>query len=192
MMGSQQHEFLRALAERLDAAAIPFMVSGSLASSFHGPARATNDMDLVIDRDATTLRVFVRSLPEDWYVSEQAAFDALNRRSMFNVIDTASGWKADLIVRKDRPFSEAELRRRVPAQVLGTTLPVVSPQDSILSKLEWAKEAQSERQYQDALGVAVVRWHDLDRKELGVEEVPDRLLRDAAAALPPATPGDDQ
>jgi len=30
------------------------------------------------------------------------------------VIDNETGWKVDLIVRKDRPFSEAEFERRVP------------------------------------------------------------------------------
>jgi hypothetical protein len=186
-----QADFLRALSDRLLAARIPFMVSGSLASSFHGHARATNDMDFVIDPDEPALLAFVRSLPDEWYVSEPAARDALHRRSMFNVIDTASGWKADLIVRKDRPFSEGEMRRSVPANVQGTPLPLVSAEDSILSKLEWAKDAGSHRQYQDALGVAVVRWDDLDREylkrwatELGVAEDLDRLLRDAAALRP--------
>jgi hypothetical protein len=167
------------------------MVSGSLASSFHGHARATNDMDFVIDPDEPALLAFVRSLPDEWYVSEPAARDALRRRSMFNVIDTASGWKADLILRKDRPFSESEMRRSVSANVQGTPLPLVSAEDSILSKLEWAKDAGSHRQYQDALGVAVVRWDDLDREylkrwatELGVQEDLDRLLRDAAALRP--------
>ena len=56
---------------------------------------------------------------------------------MFNVIDTASGWKADLIVRKDRPFSEeANSPPAIGAGFLGTPLPVVSAEDSILSKLE--------------------------------------------------------
>jgi hypothetical protein len=190
-VSTPQHEFLRVLSARLEAARIPFMVSGSLASSFHGQARATNDIDFVIDPDQASLLAFVRSLPQDWYVSEPAAVDAIRRRSMFNVIDTASGWKADLIVRKDRPFSENELRRRLSAQLLGTPLPVVSAEDSILSKLEWSKDAQSERQYRDALGVALVRWGELDRdylavwaKQLGVEDALDRLLREAESLRP--------
>ena len=39
-----QREFLALLVKRLEAAGIPFMVSGSLASSFHGRPRATNDV----------------------------------------------------------------------------------------------------------------------------------------------------
>jgi hypothetical protein len=47
-----------------------------------------------------------------YYISPESAREALARRSMFNVIDFDEGWKADLIVRKDRPFSIEELRRR--------------------------------------------------------------------------------
>ncbi len=114
-----QEGFLHQITELLNAAAIPFMVSGSLASSFHGEPRATNDLDLVIDPNAETLNRFVRSLPTEWYVSPDAANAALNRRSVFNVIDTEHGWKADLIVRKDRAFSIREFSRRIPATILG-------------------------------------------------------------------------
>ena len=74
---------------------------------------------------------FVGSLPEDWYVSPEAAAEALRRRSMFNVIDTLSGMKVDLIVRKDRAFSTVEFQRRRPGPVLGSTAPVTSPEDTI-------------------------------------------------------------
>ena len=131
---------------------------------------------------------FVGSLPEDWYVSPEAAAEALRRRSMFNVIDTLSGMKVDLIVRKDRAFSTAEFQRRRPGPVLGSTAPVTSPEDTILSKLEWSKDTESDRQYRDALGVALLRWHELDRnylskwgQELGVDQELARLLADAAA-----------
>jgi len=33
---------------------------------------------------------------------------AVQQRDMFNRIDTSTGWKVDLIVRKDRPFSVME------------------------------------------------------------------------------------
>jgi hypothetical protein len=41
------------------------MVSGSLASSFHGDPRATNDFDLVIDPNPSSLNRFVNSLPAE-------------------------------------------------------------------------------------------------------------------------------
>src|SRR6476619_4254427 len=96
-----QADFLNALGQRLEAAGILFMVVGSHASSLHGIYRATNDVDIVIDPTPEQLTQFVTSLGDDIYVSPVAARDALRRRSMFNVIDSANGLKADLIVKKD-------------------------------------------------------------------------------------------
>lgn len=161
-----QHEFLTALTALLVASDIPFMVSVSVASSFHGRPRATNDLDVVIDPTAEAIERLVKSLPTDWYISADAARQALRARSMFNIIDAESGWKADLIVRKDRPFSHEEFRPRKPADVFGVIVPVVTPEDSILSKLEWARDSGSERQFTDALHVALLRGADLDRAYL--------------------------
>ena len=105
---------------------------------------------------------------------------------MFNVIDTASGLKADFIVRKARPFSAVELQRSREAAVLGTPVPVATAEDTILSKLEWSKAGESDRQYRDALGIAALRrgqldWVYLERwaAELDVREELSRLRADA-------------
>jgi hypothetical protein len=161
------------------------MVSGSLASSFHGDPRATNDFDLVIDPNLDALNRFVDSLPVDWYASKDAAQAAFKQRSMFNVVDAGSGWKADLIIRKDRPFSVREFSRGVSGTILGIRVSVVTPEDSILSKLEWSLESGSERQYNDALSVALLNAGSLDTtylrqwaRELNAEALLDRLLRE--------------
>ena len=139
----------------------------------------------------TTQRAFLERLvalldQEGYYVSRDAARDALRQRTMFNVIDIAAGWKADLFVRKDRAFSLQEFQRRLPIETMGQTLWIVSPEDAMLSKLEWAQGRQSEVQYADALAVAIAHFERLDleyldkwAEQLGVEESLSRLLRDA-------------
>jgi hypothetical protein len=181
-----QREFLERLVRLLDQAQIPYMVAGSMGSSVHGHPRATQDADVVVDPTEDQLKVFLALLGQDYYVSEDAAWDALCRRSVFNIIDLAGGWKADLILRKDRPFSRQEFERRRQIDALGQRLWVVSPEGTILSKLEWMKRRQSDVQYADALGVAVARWKGLDLEylrrwagQLGVENVLTRLLKEA-------------
>jgi len=73
-------------------------------------------------------------------------FAALASRSQFNVIDSISGWKVDLIIRKDRKFSVVEFERRLPAAIGGVQVWIVTPEDSILSKPEWGRPSGSERQ----------------------------------------------
>ncbi len=127
--------FRRAI-EHLDRAGIPYMLTGSAASSFHGVPRATQDIDLVIAPTAEQLRAFVGDLSKGaYYASLDAALDAQRQRSQFNVIDMKTGWKLDLIIRKSRPFSIAEFERRAPVDVHGLRLFVASAEDVILSKM---------------------------------------------------------
>ncbi|HQR46116.1 MAG TPA: hypothetical protein PLB02_00255 [Thermoanaerobaculia bacterium] len=170
---------------RLERAGICYMVSGSFASVLYGEPRATRDVDVVVDPTEDQLRSFVASLAGEFYVSPEAAEEALRGRSMFNVVDLQTGWKADLIIRKNRPYSIEEFRRRRPATILGIALEVVSPEDSILSKLEWAKRSGSDRQIEDVAGVIRVQRSALDLEylsrwavDLGVDDVLRRVLQE--------------
>lgn len=158
-------EFLGRIIGALDAAGIPHMVVGSFASTFHGVPRATHDIDIVIDADSVMLDRLLATLPDDaYYVDHDAAREALACRTQFNVIDMATGWKADLIVRKARAYSIEELARRQPAVLLGVMTFVASAEDAILSKLEWSKLGNSERQLQDAAGIVKTRGDALDTR----------------------------
>ena len=152
------------------------MLTGSFASSYHGSPRTTQDVDLVIRATRDQLNSLLDELPpEDYYVSGDAAREAASRRSQFNVIDMVTGWKADLIFIKDRPFSQEEFARRVRGTVLGVELWIATAEDAIVSKLERASKGQSERQLRDVVGIIrgqrdsldgdyISRWCD----ELGV------------------------
>lgn len=158
-----QEDFLKRIAQLLETAGIPYMVAGSVGSGYYGQPRSTNDVDIVIDPTAEQLEQWLLLLGSDYYVSPEAARDALSRRFMFNVIDLMGGWKADLIVRKDRPFSEEEFRRRKTNLLHGQSIAMACAEDVILSKLEWNRITSSERQVRDALQVAVLQWANLDR-----------------------------
>jgi hypothetical protein len=154
-----EQEALSRLIHAVDRAGIPYMVTGSFASSYHGRPRLTHDADVVIDPTPAQLDVLVTILLEEGqYVDGPHARDALRRRLQFNVVDPISGFKIDLIVRKDRPFSREELRRRRTVELSpGVPAALASPEDTILSKLEWAKKSgRSERQMDDAAGVLAV------------------------------------
>lgn len=183
---SEQQDFFRRLVERLDEADVSYVVAGSLSSSLHGRPRATNDIDFVIAPTEAQFRRLLDSLGPDYYVSPDAAWAALKGRTAFNIVDLKTGWKADLYVQGTRPFSLMEFDRRWKAGILGMEVWVLSPEDVILSKLEWARESLSERQMQDVLGVLQMRRGSLDEeylrkwaRELGVEDMLIRLLQEA-------------
>lgn len=147
-------DLLRRVVAALEHAGIPYMLTGSIASSYHGDPRASQDIDIVIAPDEARLRVLLALLPPpSYYLSEAAALDALRHRSQFNVIDVGTGWKVDLIVRRDRNFSRAEFERRMIVDALGMRLSMASAEDTVVSKLEWAKMGESERQLEDVAGI---------------------------------------
>lgn len=156
-------DFLGRIVSALESAKILHMVVGSFASTFHGVPRATQDIDIVVDLDRAALDRLLAVLPDDrYYVDHDTAREALSLRSQFNVIDMATGWKADLIVRKARPYSVEELSRRQPAVLMGVATFVASAEDAIISKLEWAKLASSERQLHDVSGIVKTHAGNLD------------------------------
>jgi hypothetical protein len=162
----------------LEIADIPVMLTGSFASSYHGAPRATQDVDLVIAPTADQLRTFVALLPRDeFYVDEGAALEALRVEGQFNLIDLRSGWKVDLIIRKSRPFSREEFDRRRVVELEGADVPVATPEDVLLAKMEWARMGESARQLEDAARMLRVRARQIDHayverwvSELGLEE----------------------
>lgn len=163
---------------------IPFMLTGSVAASYHGRPRATHAADIVIDPTPQQLDDLVSALDAGgFYVDRESAMRALGARTQFNAIETAHACKIDLIVRRDRPFSEEEFRRRMEVDFpFAARVPVVTPEDAILSKLEWARAAgDSERQLADAAGVLAlnpdVDCEYLERwaQELGVHDLWTRI-----------------
>ncbi len=181
-----QVRVLESVLTLLDDAGIPHMLVGSFASGFHGEFRATQDADVVIDPSAEELGDFLERVGAEFYVSREAAFEALSRRGQFNLVHFETAWKVDLILRKDRPFSRVEFGRRQVGSLGEMAVPINTAEDVILSKLEWARASGSERQLDDATGV-IAAWGDrLDWEYLGrwAEElsVSDLLAKVRAAA----------
>ncbi len=182
-------EVFRRIIGALEAAGIPYMLTGSFASAHHGAPRATQDIDLVIAPTEDQLRDLVRSLPADEYYADlDTALDALGRESQFNLIDLATGWKVDLIIRKSRAFSREEFDRRFPADLEGLRIFVATAEDVVIAKLEWAKLGRSQRQLDDVAGI-LGAGTDLDRAyvEYWVKEL--SLEREWAAARARANSG---
>lgn len=73
-----------------------------------------------------------------------------------------TGWKIDVVVLKQRPYSHAEFERRISTRLLGADVFVATAEDTILSKLEWASKSGSERQLQDVMSIVAVKGNTLD------------------------------
>ena len=187
---SSLREAAVALFQTLDRLGIIYAVGGSVASSLHGVARATQDIDVVIDLRANQIQDIYQALAPQFYVDEGAIFGAIARGKSFNAIHFESGLKIDLFVASQHPLGPEQLaHRRLEATALLGSQPiavnVVSAEDILLAKLLWYHEGGnvSERQWNDLLNLVVVQRGRLDReyldaqaKRLGVSHLLVRLL----------------
>jgi len=154
---------LAATIAQLERAGVPYMITGSVASSYHGEPRATRDLDIVIDPDPGGINRLVGELEAaGLYVDANVALRALDDRTQFNAIEATTGWKVDFLIRKDRPFSREEFGRRVHANLLGTPTWIASPEDTIVAKLEWAVASGSDRQLRDVAAMLDIGGESLD------------------------------
>jgi hypothetical protein len=172
----------------LDTVGVPYMVTGSIAASYHGRPRATHDADIVIDPSPQVFETLLLALDAaGFYVDPDGARAALGQRRQFNAIETSRAVKIDLIVKKLRPFSVEEFgRRRRVDFPFARGVATVTAEDAILSKLEWARQAgDSERQLRDAAGIVELN-SSLDREyietwavRLGVSDLWSRIAQPA-------------
>ncbi len=159
------------VAQQLEAAAVPYVIGGSLASSVHGEPRATLDVDLVADLRVSTVSRVVAALARDYYVDADAARDAVRLGTTFNLVHLQAGVKVDVFVAGDDAFDHERLRTRVavpvPPPATGS-LWLDTAEHTLLRKLEWYRRGGevSERQWRDVAAIVALQEDALDRTVL--------------------------
>lgn len=167
---------------------ISFYVGGSIASTFHGAVRSTMDVDLVCDLTPDLVDAFVGTFGTDFYVSAAAVRDAVQRRSCFNLIHMPTAYKVDVFVSRGRRFDIRAMQRASVETIGGgrsVSVPVATPEDSIVSKLEWFRltDETSERQWEDVSRLVDLHGPRLDAEymqlmavSVGVGDLLQKLL----------------
>ena len=121
---------------------IHYMLTGSVASSLYGEPRSTHDIDVVVALTRSSARTLREAFPStDFYLTEESIISAIDEKGMFNLIDATEGDKVDFRVLTDEPFDQSRFDRRRSEEVMGISVRVSSPEDTILAKLKWAKDS---------------------------------------------------
>jgi hypothetical protein len=130
---------LREVAEILSAGQFKFHLTGGLASSFYGEPRFTQDIDVVIQIVlGNSLDRLLSSLSPQFIVDRDAIVDAVQHKGLFQALHEETMIKVDFHVGE---AIEGELERSRNEEILqGITVPLVSKEDAILSKLLWVRK----------------------------------------------------
>ncbi|MCW3108933.1 MAG: hypothetical protein JWQ09_3439 [Segetibacter sp.] len=125
------------------------MLSGSVAMSIYILPRATRDFDFIIHLQDKDIYALADHFKEGYYCEVDSIKEAVKNKSMFNIIDHASGFKADFVILKDEPYRKTEFARRVEGSFLGLPIYIVTAEDLLISKLLWIQQIQSNIQMED-------------------------------------------
>ncbi len=163
---------LEPVIKALEESSIAYFIGGSIASSAYGTARATMDVDMILNLKPFQVQTFVDKLKKEYYIDVEMINDALINKSSFNILHLDSMLKIDFFILKDQPYPLKSFERRKQSSFEDSDESIkvflCSSEDIIISKLEWFKlsDETSERQWSDILGVIKVQKNKLDKEYL--------------------------
>ncbi|MFZ5949792.1 MAG: nucleotidyltransferase [Candidatus Rifleibacteriota bacterium] len=167
---SEQIDFIKKIAARLDSAGIAYMLTGSLAMTFYATPRMTRDIDLIIEISENSAEDLLALFASDCYIDAGSIARAISTEGMFNIISNEFILKADFIIKKTDEYRQLEFTRRREVQIDGCRIFIVAPEDLIISKLIWGKDSESEMQLRDILNLLnFAKDLDLDYLNFWVE-----------------------
>ena len=184
-----QPKLLKKVLEVLQKNHIDYMITGSLVSSMQGEPRASHDIDIVINITSSSIPALINAFPaSQYYLSEKSILDAIQNKSMFNLLDTTEGDKIDFWMLSEDAYDQSRFSRKSEEMVFGMKMNISKPEDTILMKLRWAKmSGGSDKQFTDAKMVYEVQYKKLDLnymehwvKELQIENSWKQLKKKAS------------
>jgi hypothetical protein len=149
-------DFLKTIITFLNNHNIEYMLSGSVALSVYTIPRMTRDFDFVVHLKPNDIEPLTNYFKKDYYCDPDAVKEAVQNRGMFNIIDAASGYKADFIILKNESFRQTEFNRRIEIDFYDMPIYIVSAEDLLLSKLIWIQDLQSNIQMEDIKNIAAL------------------------------------
>ncbi|MGL6193463.1 MAG: nucleotidyl transferase AbiEii/AbiGii toxin family protein [Thermoguttaceae bacterium] len=165
----------------LDDLNIGYVFTGGITVSTYGDPRTTRDIDLVLNLDPWDVSLaptIVEKFDNDFFISLAGCIEGIERQTMFQAIDKENMFKVDFHVSDMIPdLYERRINVNIPT---GRTVPMVTPEDSILSKLVWIKMGSS-RSRKDVVSILRIQsqldWDylRLTAKKLEVEHILDEL-----------------
>ena len=170
-----QEEVLKDFTERLEKLGIAYMLTGSMAMIGYAVMRLTNDINIVMKVADTDAGKIIREFEPDYYVPQGRVRDAVSRKFTFNLLHRMTLVKIDCVIRKDDEFQITAFSRRRKVDFSGFEVLIISKEDLILSKLNWAKKTRSEMQMRDVAGI-IRNGYDVNyvedwAKKLGIEDL---------------------
>lgn len=168
-MEIDQTELLKVITSFLTKFEIPYMITGAWSVIYYGRPRASHDIDFVVEltsKDATRILKALKTLSTEFSYQQSSVENALEKKGMFQILYLPTYLKLDFWILRHEPFDETRFNRRKKIPLLGQKMVIASPEDTILQKLRWYKEARIEKHIVDAAFVYQIQKKNLDKNYL--------------------------
>jgi hypothetical protein len=134
----------------LEAESIDYMIVGGFATSYHNRSRTTNDIDVVVQIHANSVKNILQHFPEWMSVTEEMT-ELFEQNGMFNITDWQTGIRFDIMAYKDSDYNWAAFQRRGKEVFLEREVYLCAVEDLIIGKLQWYNISNSEKQLSDLM-----------------------------------------
>lgn len=190
MTNQPYNDFTSTIIHLLEELEIDYAVGGSFASSLYGESRSSVDIDISVVMPKEKFEPLVRAVDQlGFYVTWDSIIDAMVWKTPFNIIDSSTGFKADLfLVEQATPLEQSifeRRQRRIYDPKSGSSAILYSPEDVIIYKLKWYLEGKMEKHPRDIASMMLSLKDSLDFEyleywvnEIGAQEAWQKILAD--------------
>lgn len=154
-MDEQNYDLYFRILKVLEQSSISYVIIGAFAGMSYGITRATVDIDMVVDLKSDDIEKLVAAFPPPRYYEDPYQIrDSIHNGTLFNIIDTSGGLKADLIPLTMEPSYDFALSNRIRRPIPLSSAAVseawfAKPEDIIVGKLMAWREGRSFKHEQD-------------------------------------------
>jgi len=164
-METSQEKLLKQISSFLEKSEIPYMITGAWSVIYYCRPRASHDIDFVVEinqKDIKKTLNAVKNLSEDFLIQADVIKEAVRNKDMFNILHLPTTLKLDFWLLTEDLFDKSRFSRKRRVKILDQFMEISSPEDTILQKLRWYKEAKIEKHLVDAAFVYQIQKKNLN------------------------------
>lgn len=157
-----QFEAVSKIVSLCEEESIDYMIVGSFSSNFFGIPRATKDADIVVQVSSEQKKRLLEKLPQEMELEPQISFEMATNTIRTLIYVPSIAFEIELFELSDDPFDQSRFDRRMNVDFNNVSICLPTPEDVIIQKLRWYKNARRDKDLEDASHVYLIQKEHLD------------------------------
>ena len=141
---------------------IEFMVVGSLSSNYYGIARSTQDADFVVALKPGQLQALMARLNGPFSLDQQPSFECVTMTTRYVIRVAGLKYTIELFELSEEEYDQERFRRRIALEMYGRRGWLPTPEDVVVTKLQWYHADRRSKDLDDVVQVIAVQASRLD------------------------------